>query len=170
LVQPDRVKLWSYVGWWEALLISLAVIFPAVASTDGRSLGLRLPAVASAAVVGHLLTSWLNQRRRRRACAESERRELARPPGEARLGLDWRGLVLVVLALTSLLVATGIVTAASRGMLFRASIGWGAITLIFMLSACWYSLRRPLLNPVALWFVAPLLMLSASLWLMAVTG
>jgi hypothetical protein len=164
------VRLWSYVAWWEVLLIGFAVIFPAVALTDGMSLGRRLPAVAAAGVVFHVLTGWLNQRRRRRACAEGERRDLARPPGEARLGLDWRGLLLIVLALTSLLVATGVVTAASRGTLFRASIGWGAITLSFMLSVCWYSLRRPLLNPVALWFVAPLLMLSASLWLMAVAG
>jgi hypothetical protein len=71
----DAVKLWSSVRWWERLLISFAVILPAVLLTEGRPFWQMLLAVAPAAAVGELFTSWLNQRRRLRAYEEVERRE-----------------------------------------------------------------------------------------------
>lgn len=81
---------------------------------------------------------------------------------------------MVVLVLTSLMVIAGIVTAASRGVLFRATNRWGAITLTSWMSFYWifywYSARRPIRNAIVWWLILPVLALSASRWLMAVAG
>lgn len=91
--------------------------------------------------------------------------------GDVAQGKDWsRRIGLALLALTSLMVVAGIVTAAYRGKLVGTPTGYGAIVLPWLVLTQFLLLRRRFPSPS--WVIglvgAPAALMSAFYWLSAV--